>query len=212
MFRGFFWRAFLSLDGGRRREMVLRLVRSLTSASPLPLSQLFALTAFSAMASQHKGLAGPDAMTLEDCGPLGCGYTKFSGFKFLVALFVVYWLFTILAMSAYLLQKVPPPVTEFACYTLFNVLMFAAFVTSATECNTTIVDPVYPVCKRATGAKAAVAFAFMTWLAVCFSMLFTFKEWRDTNYSGIGGSANFDVGRGGSAYPPQATAATTTYA
>ena len=87
--------------------MVLRLVRSLTSASPLPLSQLFALTAFSAMASQHKGLAGPDAMTLEDCGPLGCGYTKFSGFKFLVALFVVYWLFTIFAMCAYLLQKVP---------------------------------------------------------------------------------------------------------
>ena len=87
--------------------------------------------------------------------------------------------------------------TEFACYTLFNVLMFAAFVTSATECNTTIVDPVYPVCKRATGAKAAVAFAFMAWLAVCFSMLFTFKEWRDSNYSGIDGSANFDIGRGG---------------
>ena len=59
---------------------------------------------------------------------------------------------------------------------------------------------------------AMLAFAFMTWLAVCFSMLFTFKEWRDSNYSGIDGSANFDIGRGGSAYPPQATAATTTYA
>ena len=42
------------------------------------------------MASQHKGLAGPDAMTLEECGPLGCGYARFSMFKFLVGLFVLF--------------------------------------------------------------------------------------------------------------------------
>ena len=167
------------------------------------------------MVSQRKGLAGPDAQTLEECGPLGCGYTKFPMFKFLVALFVIYWLFTLFAMAAYLLQKVPPPVTEFLCYTVFNILLFAAFMASATECNTTIVDPVYPVCKRATGAKAAVAFAFMTWLAVCVSMIFTFKEWRDNNYAGIPGSANFDFVPGvtsnpGASYPPQAATAATT--
>uniref|UniRef100_A0A7S0SJ48 MARVEL domain-containing protein n=1 Tax=Mantoniella antarctica TaxID=81844 RepID=A0A7S0SJ48_9CHLO len=179
---------------------------------------LFALTAFSAMASQHQSLAGPDAQTLELCGPTGCGYSKFPSFKFLVSLFVIYWLFTLFAMAAYLLQKVPPPVTEFLCYTVFNVLLFAAFMASATECNTTIVDPVYPVCKRATAAKASVAFAFMTWLGVCVSMIFTFKEWRDHNYSGIPGSANFDFVPGvtsnpGASYPPQAAAATTqTYA
>ena len=89
-------------------------------------------------------------MTLEECGPLGCGYSKFGSFKYLVAIFALYFVFTLLAMSVYLLQKVPPAVTEFGCYTLFNVLMFAAFVACATECNTTIVDPEYPVCKRAT--------------------------------------------------------------
>jgi hypothetical protein len=56
------------------------------------------LTAFSSMVSQHKGLAGPDAQTLEECGPLGCGYAKFPMFKFLVALFVIYWLFTLFAI------------------------------------------------------------------------------------------------------------------
>lgn len=167
------------------------------------------------MASQRRGLAGPDAQTLEECGPLGCGYSKFPMFKFLVALFVIYWLFTLIAMAAYLLQKVPPPVTEFLCYTIFNVLLFAAFMASATECNTTIVDPVYPVCKRATAAKAAVAFAFMTWLGVCVSMIFTFKEWRDNNYAGIMGTANFDFVPGvssnpGAGYPPQAATAATT--
>ena len=67
-------------------------------------------------------------MTLEECGPLGCGYSKFGSFKYLVAIFALYFVFTLLAMSVYLLQKVPPAVTEFGCYTLFNVLMFAAFV------------------------------------------------------------------------------------
>jgi|TARA_B110000977_G_scaffold21136_1_gene25226 hypothetical protein len=152
------------------------------------------------MASQHRGLAGPDAMTLEECGPLGCGYSKFPMFKYTVAIFVLYWIFTLLAMGSYLLQKVPPPVTEFGAYTVFNVLMFAAFVASATECNTTIVDPEYPVCKRATGAKAAVAFSFLTWAATCVSMLFTFKEWRDLGYESTPGiPSNFDYmpGRGG---------------
>jgi len=113
---------------------------------------------------------------------------------------VLYWIFMLLAMGSYLLQKVPPPVTEFGAYTVFNVLMFAAFVASATECNTTIVDPEYPVCKRATGAKAAVAFSFLTWAATCVSMLFTFKEWRDLGYESTPGiPSNFDYmpGRGG---------------
>ena len=154
------------------------------------------------MASQNRGLAGPDAMTLEECGPLGCGYSEFGSFKYMVAIFALYFVFTLLAMGAYLLQKVPPAVTEFGCYTLFNVLMFAAFVACATECNTTIVDPEYPVCKRATGAKAALAFSFLTWAATCVSMLFTFKEWRDAGYESMPGiPSNFDYmpGRGNAA-------------
>jgi hypothetical protein len=154
------------------------------------------------MASQHKGLAGPDAMTLEECGPLGCGYARFSMFKFLVGLFVLYWLFTLLAMAAYLLQKVPPPVTEFGCYAIFNVLILIASIMSLTECSTTIVDPDYPICKRATGAKAAVAFSFLTWLLMCVSLLFTYKELRDTNYSGIPGSETFGISSGVGSYPP----------
>ena len=92
---------------------------------------------------------------------------------------------------------------------------------SATECNTTIVDPVYPVCKRATAAKASIAFAFFTWLSVCVSMLFTFKEWKDNNYAGIPTTANFDFVPGvtsnsgvqrppGASYPP--ASGTQTYA
>ena len=63
-----------------------------------------------------------------------------------------------------------------------------------------VVDPEYPVCKRATGAKAAVAFSFLTWAATCVSMLFTFKEWRDLGYESTPGiPSNFDYmpGRGG---------------
>ena len=154
------------------------------------------------MASQTRGLAGPDAMTLEECGPLGCGYSEFGSFKYMVAIFALYFVFTLLAMGAYLLQKVPPAVTEFGCYALFNVLLFAAFVACVTECNTTIVDPEYPVCKRATGAKASVAFAFLTWAATCVSALFTFKEWRDAGYESMPGiPSNFDYmpGRGNAA-------------
>ena len=71
-----------------------------------------------------------------------------------------------------------------------------------TECNTTIVDPEYPVCKRATGAKASVAFAFLTWAATCVSALFTFKEWRDAGDESMPGiPSNFDYmpGRGNAA-------------
>ena len=92
-------------------------------------------------------------------------------------------------------------------YAVLNVLLFAAFAMSATECNITIVDPVYPVCKRATSAKASVAFAFFTWLAVCFSMIFTYKEWKDVDYH-VPGSGNYEFVPGvtsGSSYPPQAS-------
>merc|ERR1712216_42841 len=134
--------------------------------------------------------------------PVGVRGLQVRSFKYLVAIFALYFVFTLLAMSVYLLQKVPPAVTEFGCYTLFNVLMFAAFVACATECNTTIVDPEYPVCKRATGAKAALAFSFLTWAATCVSMLFTFKEWRDAGYESMPGiPSNFDYmpGRGNAA-------------
>ena len=130
------------------------------------------------MAGQNKNLAGPDAMTLEECGPYGCGYHKFAVFQFLVVICVTYWLFTMLWMGMYLIQKVPPAGTEFMIYAVFNVLILIAFSTSWTECNETIVDPTYPVCKRATGAKASIAFAMFTWLALCVSMMFTWKEWR----------------------------------
>ena len=141
-------------------------------------------------------------MTLEECGPLGCGYSKFAMFKFMVAIFILYFIFTLLAMGVYLFQKVPAPVTEFGCYALFNLLMFTAFVSCAAECNTTIVDPEYPVCKRATGAKAAVAFSFLTWAATSVSMLFTFKEWRDSGYESMPEiTTNFEYmpGRGNAA-------------
>ena len=55
---------------------------------------------------------------------------------------------------------------------------------------------------RATGAKAAVAFSFLTWAATCVSMLFTFKEWRDAGYESMPGiPSNFDYmpGRGNAA-------------
>ena len=99
------------------------------------------------MAGQNKNLAGPDAMTLEECGPYGCGYHKFAVFQFLVVICVTYWLFTMLWMGMYLIQKVPPAGTEFMIYAVFNVLILIAFSTSWTECNETIVDPTYPVCK-----------------------------------------------------------------
>ena len=38
-------------------------------------------------------------MTLEECGPLGCGYSKFGTFKYLVAIFALHFVFTLLAMS-----------------------------------------------------------------------------------------------------------------
>ena len=96
--------------------------------------------------------------------PLGCGYSEFGSFKYMVAIFALYFVFTLLAIGVPAAEG-PPAVTEFGCYALFNVLLFAAFVACVTECNTTIVDPEYPVCKRATGAKASVAFAFLTWAA-----------------------------------------------
>ncbi|EEH52411.1 uncharacterized protein MICPUCDRAFT_53157 [Micromonas pusilla CCMP1545] len=152
------------------------------------------------MAGQNKNLAGPDAMTLEECGPYGCGYHKFAVFQFLVVICVTYWLFTMLWMGMYLIQKVPPAGTEFMIYAVFNVLILIAFSTSWTECNETIVDPTYPVCKRATGAKASIAFAMFTWLALCVSMMFTWKEWRDQNYEGLpifGDFSSFMPGGGG---------------
>ena len=85
-------------------------------------------------------------------------------------------------------------------YAVFNVLILIAFSTSWTECNETIVDPTYPVCKRATGAKASIAFAMFTWLALCVSMMFTWKEWRDQNYEGLpifGDFSSFMPGGGG---------------
>jgi hypothetical protein len=162
------------------------------------------------MLSQRHGLAGPDEMTLEECGPQACGYQKFSNFKFLIAVCIIYAVFSLVVMAAYLLQRVPPPVTELTAYTVMNVLLFAAFAMSATSCNITIVDPVYPVCKRATSAKASIAFAFFTWLAVCFSMLFTYKEWRDVDYH-VPGSGAYEFvpgvtsGSSRSSYPPQAS-------
>ena len=83
------------------------------------------------MLSQRHGLAGPDEMTLEECGPQGCGYQKFSNFKFLIAVCIIYAVFSLVVMAAYLLQRVPPPVTELTAYTVMNVLLFAAFAMSA---------------------------------------------------------------------------------
>ena len=57
------------------------------------------------MLSQRHGLAGPDEMTLEECGPQGCGYQKFSNFKFLIAVCIIYAVFSLVVMAAYLLIK-----------------------------------------------------------------------------------------------------------
>ena len=51
------------------------------------------------MLSQRHGLAGPDEMTMEECGPGGCGYQKFSNFKFLIGVCVVYSVFSVVAMA-----------------------------------------------------------------------------------------------------------------
>ena len=107
------------------------------------------------MLSQRHGLAGPDEMTFEECGLQACGYQKFSNFKFLICR-VHNSRRSSRRDGGVLLQRVPPPVTELTAYTVMNVLLFAAFAMSATSCNITIVDPVYPVCKLATPAKASI--------------------------------------------------------
>ena len=78
-----------------RPDISLRALLSPTKRNTVSLirpstPQLFSITAFAAMLSQRHGLAGPDEMTLEECGPQACGYQKFSNFKFLIAVCIVY--------------------------------------------------------------------------------------------------------------------------
>ena len=47
-------------------------------------------------------------MTLEECGPQGCGYQKFSNFKFLIGVCVVYAVFSVVAMAMYLTAEGAP--------------------------------------------------------------------------------------------------------
>merc|ERR1712164_222496 len=95
---------------------------------------LLSLTAFTFMARQTEGLAGPELSTLNDCGDEGCGFSSFYQLKGIVGVYGGFWGFTVVLIMLYLIRKVPPPGTELALYSLFTLAMLGFVIMSVVEC------------------------------------------------------------------------------
>lgn len=139
---------------------------------------LFALIAFSCMASQKDGLNGMDS----DCGEDGCGFDSYTEFQYLVAVGVLYWILSSLYMVGYLLKKRTTDFQELVTCALVNLLVFVAFCAGAAKCED---EYDKTVCDGATNAQAAVVFTFFLWLAATGSCFFIFKDWREDHYEGM---------------------------
>lgn len=148
-------------------------------------SQLLSLTAFTFMARQTEGLAGPELSTLNDCGDEGCGFTSFYQFKGIVGLYGGFWGFTIVLIMLYLIRKFPPPATELAMYSLFTAVMFIFVIMSIVECTAVVLDPSHHVCKKAEFAQASLAFASAVIALNVFTCVFTWKQWREAKFVGL---------------------------
>jgi len=148
-------------------------------------SQLLSLTAFSFMARQTEGLAGPELSTLNDCGYEGCGFSRFYQFKGIVGLYGGFWGFTVILIMLYLIRKLPPPATELAMYSLFTLVMFVFVIMSIVECTAVVLDSSHHVCKNAEFAQASLAFASAVIALNAFTCVFTWKQWREAKFVGL---------------------------
>jgi len=120
---------------------------------------LFALISFATMAS-------------------ATGYSSFSQFQFLVAAGVITWIWTMAMLTFYIFDLASKnPVlylVELAGDFVLVVFEFAAGVASAAECNTRN----GLLCDGVGDAKAAIAFAFLTFFVLLGSMFFDWKKYR----------------------------------
>jgi len=105
-------------------------------------------------------------------------YSSFSQFQFLVAAGVITWIWTMAMLTFYIFDLASKnPVlylVELAGDFVLVVFEFAAGVASAAECNTHN----GLLCDGVGDAKAAIAFAFLTFFALLGSMFFDWKKYR----------------------------------
>ena len=185
---------------------------SASKVALLGAQNVLALLVFFTVSLQRAGLWGPTLKACQACSGvtgaasctsgaggahgLGCPYTAFGGFQFMLATSIVWWVGSALLLLLSSVGRTPPPMTvralvarptslsqltpatqEFLIHLVFCAVTFLSLVASLVDCSSHPVQASLSVCFGAHSVQTAMWFAGLLSLALLASTYYSFQTW-----------------------------------